>query len=291
MSHSNQAATDLVPSNTMSVPTTTTDGAFASTKTITIQEVEIYATALSYLKDDYNILIIEFDKDRDYTIKTYAAVGLHKMDRIFEFEDKVKELKKAVMKREDRVAQGKNLKASHFDKERGSLASVDDDFNRLREDMQRLRADLEGSEGHVYGDTAARFKIIRTQPTGGKSPPKKPVEDKAKTKPPSQDTTTTSSSNKSHIPSAITTFASGTVTPLEASSTKPISSDSKKKRRKRSATKYEDGEEATGRRNTFLDSSSGQAAQSEEEYVTTKSFKARSNTNCYCIHLSAKCQV
>ena len=55
-----------------------------------LEEVEVYAAALSYLMAGYNTLVIGFDKDRDNNIRnTYAALGLTCMDRIFDVEDHI----------------------------------------------------------------------------------------------------------------------------------------------------------------------------------------------------------
>ncbi|KAG4423490.1 MAG: hypothetical protein CL912_25560 [Deltaproteobacteria bacterium] len=57
---------------------------------VALEEVEVYAAALSYLMADYNILVIGFDKDRDNNIRnTYASLGLDCMVRIFDVEDHI----------------------------------------------------------------------------------------------------------------------------------------------------------------------------------------------------------
>jgi len=63
----------------------------------------------------------------------------------------------------ERVAKGKKVRSSHLEKKQDVLVVIDDEFNRLREDMESLRGDLEGSEAYVYTRTAPHFKMIRTR--------------------------------------------------------------------------------------------------------------------------------
>ena len=55
----------------------------------------------------------------------------------------------------ERVAKGKKVRSSHLEKKQDVLVVIDDEFNRLREDMQSLRGNPEGSEAYVHEDRAA----------------------------------------------------------------------------------------------------------------------------------------
>ncbi|KAK0108638.1 hypothetical protein ONS95_003431 [Cadophora gregata] len=246
------------------------------TKPITPQDVEVYESASSYLNHDYNILIVEFDKDREPAIKSkFVAMNLHTMERLFDFEDKIKLLKNFVIKKEAHIAKGKKMKASHFDKERDCLEVLADDFETLRMDMMALRVLLEGSEGYTYKKTSAGFRIIRTTPTRGKLSVTEP-EDEAKT------VSRTSTKNKStrsqtrrSLPSSPSTASSDILQHSEASSTEPSFRIYEEKKRKRSLTEHDQAMDFQRQEPDFVDPAPNHAAQAEKKHVTRRASKRK----------------
>ena len=239
----------------------------------TSEEVEVYLTALSYLAEDYNILLIEFDKDKDKAVENkYAALGLDSMDRHFDVEDKILGLKKAVARREERVAKGKGIKASYFKKEQDYLVAIDHDFNHLREHMQELRGNLEGSGGYVYKKTNTRFKMIKGQATGNSLPCEDPAVEYESTKNATfQDTVTFQKSCGSSF-SAQSTSADEGITIHEAMDNNNALSESPvSRKRERHPDPDEAVKDTKRQKKEALSSSPSQAAQSGDEHTYRRS--------------------